>query len=122
MDKTQDWLTDKFILSVYFQVQGVNKGCTENDEFAMSLPEDYDQLMTKMFENLSKSLEKVRYDRKVKQEKDNEKSLSLRKAGNEAFVVAKNDPEALGKALELYTKSIAFAVPKSKELSFRFDC
>lgn len=114
-----DWLSDAVLLNVFCNIQGV-KNCDEDEKLAMSLPHDYEKLMPKMLESLSKGLKKVHYDRKVKQCKDNEKSLSLREQGNKAFLASQNDPVGLGKALELYTKSIAHAVPHSEEISFRF--
>lgn len=51
--------------------------------------------------------------------KCNEKSSKLRAEANKLFT-STDDPKILGKALELYTRSIAYALPNSQELALSF--
>lgn len=71
-----------------------------------------------IIKNLISSLRHKHYDSKYdNRNKSNAESTRLREEGNKQFVGSKSDYNSLIKALELYTKSIAHAMPGSEEIS-----
>lgn len=111
-----DWLSDQNLLYTFFTVHGE----TEFERnLANDVTSDYEMLMSSMLGISKACLKNVHYNKKVKQCKDNGESLCLREQGNKLFLSSKNDPQTLGKVLEIYTKSLAFAVLGSEEMSLR---
>lgn len=80
---------------------------------------DCEAFIHSTLKHLSENLEKRIYTKKVKRGKDNSKSSTFREAGNKIFL-SNDNHKSLEKALELYTKSIAYAIPSSKELALSF--
>lgn len=113
-----EWLSTDNLIYTFETAHGKDKF---KEKLTNNLSLDYEMLMKKTLETLNDSLIEFHYDKKVKQCKDNKKSSTLREHGNRVFVSAsQKNPETLEKALELYTKSIAFAIPGSEEISLRF--
>lgn len=79
-----------------------------------------DAFLGSMMEHLGSTLKKESSKgAKTVRAKDNKDSVKFRENGNKIFVF-KKDAKGLEEALEWYTKSVAYAVPKSQELAVSY--
>lgn len=82
-------------------------------------PYDFDNLLIKMMQGLRNGLREFNYPKKTKIEKNRRDSTNWREQGNRIFT-SSSDADSLAKALEFYTKCIAFAIPGSEEMALGF--
>lgn len=76
--------------------------------------------LSSMIEHLGSTLKKESSKgAKAIRAKDNKESIKFRENGNKIFVF-KKDAKGLEEALEWYTKSVAYAVPKSQDLAVSY--
>lgn len=110
-----DWLNTNELLKF-----GQNKAPIFSKKISQSgEPFDYEKIMCFMLEQMGERLKNKPRRGKAKLEKSNSESVKLREEANRTFVSA-TDPLKLCKSLELYTKSIAFAVKGSQEMSLSY--
>lgn len=112
-----DWLSDKFLHSKFEVIYSAKTSSSNNSSLLFDNDEN---LLTLMLESLKRDLKKTNnYANKERRGKNNEESKRFKDAGNK-FFASKGDIDSLKRALELYTQSIAFAVPESESIALGY--
>lgn len=85
-------------------------------------PFDYMELMSRTLNSIGKiAIRKFgEADKSLRRRKDNEESRKFREEGNKIFLQKTGVPRFEEEALELYTKSIAYAIPNTAEVAKGF--
>lgn len=110
-----DWLSDDYLTKIYSKVGNIRLSRSTG---VNTLPFDFEDLFTRLLENLQKDIRRIDCNLKTKTKKSNEEASKLRSLGSNYSSSSKCD--AHDQALEFYTKSIAFAEPNSVEQSLSY--
>lgn len=115
-NKGTDWLNSEILLrsEQFNEVEGIQAILKNQKD-----PFDFENYIVAVLEHLSKSLWRVQCEKKGKKEKSNAEASKLREEGKKIFN-SNTGVESTKKILELYSKSIALAVPGSEEISFTY--
>lgn len=98
------------------EIQGMDKFLENPME-----PFDYEGLFLLTLEHLKSMASEEAYPKLPKESKDSEESLMWRKAGNEIFLSCDDNLDSLLRALEYYTRCVAFAPVESEELALGYS-
>lgn len=113
-----DWL-DPEVISKYGRSEVVKRFFKNYSKDSAKKPFDYATFFLLILKSVRNNLQEFAYETKLKVEKNEYESTEFKESGNK-FLLSNPTIQGYLEALKLYTRSVAYAVPESKELALAY--